>query len=418
MLIVVIQRTCFKFAPVFTRNTQPARFVARSILQTYKTWLMLQNNVFDVLLSVAISFTITFLAIPVIITVAERKKLFDIPDERKIHKTPIPSLGGLGIFAGFVIASLLAIQFQNASEFQYFLAAAIVIFFLGLKDDILVISPVKKFIGQVLAAFLIIYKGGIQIKSMHGFLGIHELPEMFSLLLTYFTVIVIINSFNLIDGVDGLAGSLGLMTTLFFGVYFLQANVITYSVLSFAMAGSLIAFLIFNFQPAKIFMGDTGSMLIGLINSILVVKFINAAGEPGEAYPILAAPAIGFAVLMIPLLDTLRVFGIRMFHRRSPFSPDRNHVHHLLLDRGLSHRTITLLLVTINVLCIAATYLTRNAGCTWLILALVILFFAGMGVLYYTRRQPRLFVARSMKNKVGSTRVVPLTKDTILEQKN
>ena len=153
---------------------------------------------FDVLLSIAISFTITFLAIPVIITVAERKKLFDVPDERKIHQTPIPSLGGLGIYAGFILASLISIQFDAVSEFQYFFAAAFVIFFLGLKDDILVISPIKKFIGQVLAAFLIIYKGGVQIKSMHGFLGIEgPLPEMFSLLLTYFTVIVIINSFNL-----------------------------------------------------------------------------------------------------------------------------------------------------------------------------------------------------------------------------
>src|SRR6185436_5465141 len=202
--------------------------------------------VFDVLLSVAISFTITFLAIPVIITVAERKKLFDIPDERKVHQTPIPSLAGLGIFAGFMIACLLAVQFQTSPEFQYYLAAAVVIFFLGLKDDILVISPVKKFIGQVLAAFLIIYKGGIQIKSMHGFLGIYELPEMFSLILTYFTVIVIINSFNLIDGVDGLAGSLGFMATSILGIYFLEINMISYAALSFALAGSLAAFLIFN----------------------------------------------------------------------------------------------------------------------------------------------------------------------------
>ena len=160
-------------------------------------------NVFDVLLAITIAFTITFLAIPVIIKVAERKKLFDLPDERKIHQTPIHTLGGLGFFAGFIIACLITIQFSNAPEFQYFCAAAFVIFFLGLKDDILVISPIKKFIGQVLAAFLIIYKGEMQIKSMHGFLGIYELPEMFSLLLTYFTFIVIINSFNLIDGVDG-----------------------------------------------------------------------------------------------------------------------------------------------------------------------------------------------------------------------
>ncbi|HUR10277.1 MAG TPA: MraY family glycosyltransferase, partial [Flavitalea sp.] len=263
---------------------------------------------FDVVLSVAISFTITFLAIPVIITVAERKKLFDIPDERKIHQTPIPSLGGLGIFAGFVLACLVTVPFHIASEFQYFFAAGLVIFFLGLKDDILVISAIKKFIGQVLAAFLIIYKGGVQIRSMHGFLGIYELPEMFSLLLTYFTVIVIINSFNLIDGIDGLAGTLGVMAAVIFGIYFLQVDMQAYSILAFALAGSVAAFLIFNFPPAKVFMGDTGSMLIGLVNAILVIKFINVAQLPATSITIDASPAIGFTILMIPLLDTLRVF--------------------------------------------------------------------------------------------------------------
>lgn len=373
---------------------------------------------FDVLLSIAISFTITFLAIPVIITVAERKKLFDLPNERKIHQNPIPSLGGLGIFAGFVMACLIAIQFHTSPEFQYFLAASFVIFFLGLKDDILVISPIKKFIGQVLAAFLIIYKGNVQIRSMHGFMGIHELPESFSLLLTYFTVIVIINSFNLIDGIDGLAGSLGLMASTVFGFYFLQINMPAYSILAFALAGSLAAFLIFNFHPAKIFMGDTGSLMIGLINSILVVKFIEVANAVSVPYPIAASPAIGFAILMIPLLDTLRVFAIRIVSRRSPFSPDRNHVHHLLLDKGLSHRTITLTLVTINLLAIVVSYALRDTGCTWIILAILLIFFSGIAALYYTRPRPRLFVARTVKPDNNNSRIVPLTKDTILEQKN
>ncbi len=205
-------------------------------------------------------------------------------------------------------------------------------------------------------------------------MGIHELPESFSLLLTYFTVIVIINSFNLIDGIDGLAGSLGLMASIVFGFYFLQVNMPAYSILAFALAGSLAAFLIFNFHPAKIFMGDTGSLLIGLINSILVVKFIEVANAVNVPYPIVASPAIGFAILMIPLLDTLRVFAIRIVNRRSPFSPDRNHVHHLLLDKGLSHRSITLMLVTINLLAIVASYALRNSGCTWIILAIVLIF--------------------------------------------
>ena len=374
---------------------------------------------FDVVLSVAISFTITFLAIPVIITVAERKKLFDIPDERKIHQMPIPSLGGLGIFAGFVLACLVTIPFQTASEFQYFFAAGLVIFFLGLKDDILVISAIKKFIGQVLAAFLIIYKGGVQIKSMHGFLGIYELPEMFSLLLTYFTVIVIINSFNLIDGIDGLAGTLGVMAAVIFGIYFLQADMQAYSILAFALAGSVAAFLIFNFPPAKVFMGDTGSMLIGLVTAILVIKFIDVAQSPATIVPIDASPAIGFTILMIPLLDTLRVFGIRIIHRRSPFSPDRNHVHHLLLDKGFSHRNITFILAGINFSLIVITYLCRSFGSTLLLLSVVMIFFAGIAALYYTRPQPRLFVAKSTEpQELNVSKIVPLTKDTILEQKN
>ncbi|MBS1601803.1 MAG: undecaprenyl/decaprenyl-phosphate alpha-N-acetylglucosaminyl 1-phosphate transferase, partial [Bacteroidetes bacterium] len=271
---------------------------------------------FDVLLSIAISFTITFLAIPAVINVAEMKKLFDMPDARKVHNAPITPLGGLGIFAGFIFGCLLTMHFNQYPELQYFIAASFVIFFLGLKDDILIISPVKKFIGQVLAAFIVIYYGNIQIRSMHGFLGVYQLPEMFSLLLTYFAVIVVINSFNLIDGIDGLAGSLGLLSTTIFGVYFLYVGLLPYAVIAFALSGSLLAFLIFNFQPAKIFMGDTGSLLVGTINAILVLKFINVAGSGDVRFPIPATPAVGFTILMIPLVDTLRVFGIRILDRR------------------------------------------------------------------------------------------------------
>jgi UDP-GlcNAc:undecaprenyl-phosphate/decaprenyl-phosphate GlcNAc-1-phosphate transferase len=375
---------------------------------------------FDVILSVAISFTITFLAIPVIINVAEMKKLFDVPDARKIHQTPITPLGGIAIFAGFVFGCLLTIRFKDSFEFQYFIAATFVIFFLGLKDDILVISPIKKFIGQVLAAFLIIYDGRIQIRSMHGFLGIYELPEMFSLLITYFAVIVIINSFNLIDGVDGLAGSLGLMSAAIFGIYFLNVNMPSYYVLAFSLCGSLLAFLIFNFQPAKIFMGDTGSLLIGSINAILVIKFINVANTTDVSYPITSSPAIGFTILMIPLLDTLRVFSIRIFKRRSPFSPDRNHIHHLLLDRGLSHRAITILLVSLNLILIGLVYLGRSLGCTILISSVIAIFFIFIAAVYYTSK-PRLMVAKTSTDENGKlkpSKLVSLIKDTILEQKN
>lgn len=373
---------------------------------------------FVVLLALAIAFIITFFATPVIITVAERKRLFDVPDERKIHELPIPSLGGLGIFAGFMIAVLIVSPFHLNPEIQFFLAAALVIFFLGLKDDILIISPVKKFIGQVIASFLVIYGGDIQISSMQGFLGIYELPEAVSLLLTYFTVMVIVNSFNLIDGVDGLAGSLGIVAFAFFGYYFLSIGLNAYAILAFAMGGSVLAFLIFNFQPAKIFMGDTGSMLIGLVSAILVVKFISISQNPASGFPLAASPAIGFSVLMIPLLDTLRVFAIRIYNRRSPFSPDRNHIHHLLLDKGLSHRVIAISLALVNIAMIVFIFNIRSLGSTVLISAITVFFFTSLALLYYSRKAPKDTIELEVEQVNSPTIVTRAAKTTMVGQEN
>lgn len=339
----------------------------------------------NIILSAALAFLITFFAIPVIIQVAKDKKLFDEPDERKVHKNVIPTLGGLGIFAGFIIATLMGVPSAISSELQYFAAATTVIFFLGIKDDILVLSASKKFIGQLIAAGIIIKFGGIQLNNMHGFLGIYEIPNMASIVISIFTIIVITNSFNLIDGVDGLAGSLGLLTTLVFGTYFFYAGQLTYAVMAFALAGSTIGFLIYNFSPAKIFMGDTGSLLLGLVNAILVIKFINVAGNPASNFPIEAAPAIGFSILMIPLFDTLRVFGLRILDRRSPFSPDRTHVHHFLLALGLSHRMVTITCVLVNITFISLAFFLRNLGTTTVLGVLLLSAFIFIGIIYYSR---------------------------------
>lgn len=349
---------------------------------------------YNILLSAALAFIITFFAIPVIIQIAKDKKLFDEPDERKVHKTVIPTLGGLGIFAGFILAFLIGTPFGLSNELQYFAAAAVVIFFLGLKDDILVISASKKFIGQLIAAGILIRYGGVEITSMHGFLGVYEIPQFASITLSFFTIIVITNSFNLIDGVDGLAGSLGLMTMLIFGIYFYnlgQTNYsqLTYSVMAFAMAGGILSFLIYNFSPAKIFMGDTGSLMLGLINSILVIKFINSAGTTEGAINLPAAPAIGFAILMVPLFDTLRVFALRILDRRSPFSPDRSHVHHFLLDLGFSHKQITFTCVAVNLGFVVLAYALRNMGATIVVGVLLGVALSLTSLLYYLRNKAK-----------------------------
>jgi UDP-GlcNAc:undecaprenyl-phosphate/decaprenyl-phosphate GlcNAc-1-phosphate transferase len=325
----------------------------------------------NIILSGGLAFLITFFSIPVIIEVAKDKKLFDIPGGRKMHDAVIPTLGGLGIFAGFIIAILIGVPPSEGSVLQYFIASIMIIFFMGIKDDILILTATKKFVGQLIAASILIKFGGIRITDMYGMLGLHALSPTVSFLITLFTIVVITNSFNLIDGVDGLAGCLGLLSSITFGFYFYLSGQVMYSVIALSLTGSLVAFLIYNFNPAKIFMGDTGSLLIGLVNSILVIKFINVASNPASVFPLQSAPALAFAVLLVPLFDTLRVVSHRILSRRSPFHPDRNHIHHFLLELGLNHKSIAFTCLTANVLFIVLAYFLRSAGASLVMLALI-----------------------------------------------
>jgi len=331
-----------------------------------------------------IAFIVAFVSIPVVIKIADAKRLFDHPGDRKIHFTPVPSLGGVGIFAAVAFTVSTFVDFSDQSGIQYFISASIIIFFLGLKDDILLISPIKKFTGQLIAAFLLSYQGHFQLNSLHGFLGIHELHPVIATGFTYLTLLVIINAFNLIDGVDGLAGMLGLVSTLFFGVVFTIENQPAFAILAFSMAGSLIAFLMFNLSPARIFMGDTGSLLLGLVNAVLVIQFINLESIPTNKMGFTAAPAVGFAALFVPLMDTLRVTLIRIYYGRSPFDPDVNHIHHILLRKGLSHLQITGVLTLAALGFITAAVLLQPMGITFVILSLLVLAFLMVSILVWT----------------------------------
>jgi UDP-N-acetylmuramyl pentapeptide phosphotransferase/UDP-N-acetylglucosamine-1-phosphate transferase len=175
-------------------------------------------------------------------------------------------------------------------------------------------------------------------------------------------MVVIINAFNLIDGIDGLASGLAMIASTAFGIWFFIAGNIQFAILSFALVGSLIGFFIYNVfgHRNKLFMGDTGSLIIGLVISALVVKFNEFNINISEYYAIKAAPAVSFAIIIVPLVDTLRVMTIRIFNKQSPFSPDNNHIHHRLLGLVSSHLMVTLIILSINVLFIAfALYLNH-----------------------------------------------------------
>lgn len=375
-----------------------------------------------VITTASVAFLVTYLAIPAIIKIAKEKKLYDLPDARKLHTNPIASLGGIGIFLGFFLSTLLTVSHKQNPEFQFFFAAAIVIFFLGLKDDILIITATKKFIGQMAAAAIVVHLGNIQIHSLHGFLGVGVLPLPLSYLITYITIIVVVNAYNLIDGVDGLAGSLGILTMSIFGAYFYFAGLENYALLAMGMGASMFAFLFFNFSPAKIFMGDSGSLLLGLVNAILVIKFITVADSSSAIIPLTAPAAIGFSILAIPLLDTLRVFSIRIAKGRSPFVPDRNHIHHLLLDCGLSHRSVTLSCVGLNASFIALCYFERSLGTTTLFVVMMAVSAVVMSALMYLRKPGSTLVIASSFQHVSSemqttTKIVPIkTEAAVAEQ--
>lgn len=336
---------------------------------------------YDIILALITSFALTYVAIPSIISVAHKKRLFDEPDSRKSHTVSTPSLGGIAIFAGTLFSIILWTPFNYFGDLQYILCAFIIIFLIGAKDDIDPISPSKKLLGQVFAAAILVFKANVRLTSLYGIFGVGALPEPVSIVLSIFTIIVIINAFNLIDGINGLSGGVGLVISLVLGTWFYLVdgtvsgyNGITLAIVAYALAGSIIAFLRYNITPAKIFMGDTGSLLLGLVGSILAIKFIDAHNIVGESpYAFDSAPSIAIAILILPLFDTLRVFTLRIMEGKSPFYPDRSHIHHLMIDSGLTHMQASGILVVVNILFILLAICLQGIGNLYLLGILLLL---------------------------------------------
>lgn len=320
---------------------------------------------FDIILAFITAFTLTYLAIPSIISIARKKKLFDEPGERHSHTVSTPSLGGIAIFAGVIFSIILWTPFTYFNEdLQYILCAFIIIFLIGAKDDIDPISPGKKALGQLFAAAILVFKANVKLTSLYGIFGVQELPVPVSIVLSIFTILVIINAFNLIDGINGLSASLGILISVVLGSWFYQIDRIDIAIVAFTLVGSTLAFLRYNITPAQIFMGDTGSLLLGLVCSILALQFIELHKEldVSSPYYFQAAPSVAIGILILPLYDTLRVFIMRALKGKSPFYPDRTHIHHLLIDSGLTHMQATSVLVIVNMFFIFMAVKLQHIG--------------------------------------------------------
>lgn len=310
------------------------------------------------ILGFILGFGLVYYTIPAIIRVSFAKHLFDTPNSRKVSKKIIPTLGGVAIFIGFILSTIVATDGYNFGELKYLIAAVIIMFFIGLKDDLIDISAKKKLIAQIISSLMLIVLGNFRFTSLQGAFGVNELSYPVSIIFTLFVMISIINAFNLIDGIDGLASGVSILGSLVLGGWFLLSGHPEYGVLAFCLAGSLVAFFIFNVfgKKHKIFMGDTGSLILGVIMVVMVIKFNEFNVVPVGPYGINNSPVVSIGLLIIPIIDTLRVIMIRISEGRSPFLPDMNHLHHSLLKLGNSHLKTTLLIVSINIFFIIFTF--------------------------------------------------------------
>lgn len=323
------------------------------------------------------SFLVTLTLIPVVIRVFKSIDVLDKPDSRKIHSISTPSLGGIAMFIGLILALLIAVPFFDLASEKYLLGGIILIFLLGVRDDLSSLQANHKLVVQLFAACLVVCFMDIKISGFHGLFGIHTFGWYFDEIFTILVIAIMTNAFNLIDGIDGLAGSIGLLISIVFCFLFSYTGNQFNAVISLGISGASLSFLIYNWHPSKVFMGDTGSMMLGFILTVLFIRFLAI---PDEVSNQMSPVALVLSLFVLPTYDTLRVFIIRFVTGKHPLAPDRNHIHHVMLKLGFNHGHATLLLVTYNMMLFGAVYLLQSLGELWLILSMTILT-VGIGIL-------------------------------------
>lgn len=319
------------------------------------------------------SFLVAFMILPVLINYSLKKNLVVVPDRRKLHKKMTPSLGGVAIFAGFLTASIIWIDINEWMSARYLIASMCIIFLMGIRDDLVPFNAWKKMLGQA-AAIIVLLFSEVKISSLYGLFGVYEIPLWIGVILTAGFIIIVTNAYNLIDGLDGLAGSVGIISISTFGIWFFLVDQFLYSLLCFSMTGGIFAFLIFNWQPAKIFMGDTGAMVGGMLLSILTIHFMNTNEFLPSTHAARFSSSVGAAAcfIIIPLCDTIRIIILRVSRGQSPITPDKNHIHHGLIRLGFSHEKSSIFLATLNLSFIGIAFLLKDFSNAYFLPAIMV----------------------------------------------
>lgn len=348
------------------------------------------DNLIRIIISAIMALGITWSSIPVIRIITTERNLSDSPIKRSSHKTPTPTFGGVGIFAG----TMIGYMFWNFNDEGYLMhkifASTIILFFLGIKDDIFALNPGKKAISQILVASLVVVGSDLRVSNFFGVFGIHEIPYLISVIFTIFLIVALINAFNLIDGIDGLSGGIGMIASGGFALWFMLNGYWSMAALGISLSASLLAFLRFNYSiTSKIFMGDTGSMIVGFWVGIMALYFIEVNvtnTNPNSVY--VTAPLIAIALLSVPVFDTLRVFSIRLIRGKSPFKADRLHFHHLLIDLDIPHHWVSVILYSFTIILTVTVYMIRGYFTnTQMAFGILTLFLAYLSLNFYLEKK-------------------------------
>ena len=363
------------------------------------------------LLAALTSFSVGFLITPVLISILKKAQIGDVPGGRKIHKSFTPSMGGIAfMLSTFIALGIWGWQYP-LPDIRYLLGAIALMFFVGFRDDMVELKAKHKLMGQLVAVILVIGAGDIRIRDFHGFLGVGELNLWFSYGFTAFSLLALTNAFNLIDGLDGLAGTVAVITLALLGSWFYFQGLASYSVLSFTLLGGVLSFLVFNWHPAKIFMGDTGSLTLGFAMGSLVVAFMdyNAALPLGAPLKVMPSFTMGVALLIYPLFDMARVFARRIRRGRNPMIADKSHIHHFMMRMGFSHDKVAIILGGIQLMLIAGVFgmseLTDNMALP--ILSVVVLF---MGY-RLDRVTPKYIKKKVLKSSIQTQENLPAKRE-------
>lgn len=346
---------------------------------------------YSIILPFVVSLVIVSLIHPTLVKMALAKGLVDNPNTRKLQKDPVPVMGGLAVFFGIIVGiGVVSMVFDSYGLFTCVISLTIMMY-IGLVDDLMGLSPLLRLIIELLTIAFVVKMDMMSINDLHGLFGIEKLPVYLSLPLCAIACLGIINSINMIDGVDGLSSGLCIMACVTFGLVFCLSLDGKFAVMAFLAAGALTPFFFHNVfgKTSKMFIGDSGTLMMGMLLSIFCMRAIDNSSHVAYNHPRLGVVAFCLSVLSVPVFDTLRVMTGRIIKGVSPFHADKSHLHHLFIEIGFSHFGTALMIITLNglnLLCWLITYLAGGSVTTQFIVVLAVGLLVTSGIYHTVRR--------------------------------